>query len=129
MLQDLLRDQLVLIPATGTPDGQGGFTQQSVQTGTEQRVMGRIEPRTGAGRRLVADQGDVPISQYTAYVLPWLYDETGNRTSPMQAAVDWRIRAPDGFTYIVVADPSPAKDRFNNVHHVELLLERIGGGV
>jgi hypothetical protein len=127
-LQDLLRTPLVLVPPTDTPDGQGGYVRQTVGVGTEQRVMGRIEPRQSNTRRLVADQGDVPITGYVAYLMAHQYDEAGSPTTPVHLAANWRIRTPDATTYVVVGDPLDAQDRFGP-HHIEAQLERVGGGV
>ncbi len=125
--RDLLREPLTLLPPDASPDGQGGFTDQVVPTGGEQQVRGRIEDRPNQGRRLVTDQGDVPINTYLLYLLPERYDDSGRAIGPLQIGPDWLVVDSQGRRFQVVGYPSYARRR-ESVHHIEVQLDRVGGG-
>jgi len=99
--------------------------------------MGKIEPRSGQGRRLVTDQGDIPISTHLLTMMAYTWNPEGGTDIDWQArwrpagsgAVDWHVRDSDGGDYIVVAPARYAKNgRRGGVHHVELDLQVVAGG-
>jgi len=136
-LVDWLNETLTLVPigAADTADLQGGFTR-SLAPGGGFQVQGKIEARSGQGRRLVTDAADVPISTHLATLPPAIYDAAGAVTRDLWAlfkpagsgAVDWHVLDTQQGDYIVVAPARAAKTR-TGIHHIELELQVVGGGM
>lgn len=126
--RDLLREPLTLLPPDATPDGQGGYVSQLYPTGAEQRTLGRIEDRPNQGRRLVGDQGDVPLNAYLLYLLPDRIDESGRSMGPVEIGEDWFVIDSLSRRFQVVGFPTYAKRR-ETVHHIECQLDRVAGGI
>lgn len=138
-LRDWLDEVLTLVaPGDGAvPDGQGGSTRSSASGASQLQVKGKIEARGGQGRRLVTDAGDVVVSTHLATLMPAVQGPDGVPVRDLvrlfgpagSAATDYHVRGPDQGDYIVVAPARIAKVRGGRVHHIELELQVVGGGL
>lgn len=117
-IQDLFIDTLSIYATADLSDGQGGYVRNPTGNATVTGVRGRIEPmKHNAGRRTIADQGDVAMASHVLYL---------DVADAVGLTVDAHIRDQDGLDFIVVGPPSAAKDAFGT-DHVEVELLRVAG--
>lgn len=139
-IRDWLDEDLTLIPAGeagDVPDQQGGFTRSTAPS-LGFGAKGKIEARSGQGRRLVVGDADVPISTHLATLMPALTGPDGAAVRDLvqvfgpagNGVVNWHVRSRiDKGDYIVVAPARFAKIRAGKLHHIELELQVVGGGI